>query len=68
MLTKKDSAKSTADKCVEIGIKCSKCNRALKYSYKWVGDHKDILCEGCYKDLAFPLLHNSPLLHNRYSF
>ncbi len=54
MLTKKDSAESTADKSVDIGVKCSKCNSSLKYSYKWVGDQQDVLCEDCYKDLAFP--------------
>jgi hypothetical protein len=68
MSIENDSAKSTGDTSNDIVVKCSKCNRSIKYSYKWVGDHKNILCEGCYKDLAFPLLHSSPLLHNRYSF
>jgi formylmethanofuran dehydrogenase subunit E len=61
-LIENDSAKSTANTSNDIVVKCSKCNRTIKNSYKWVGDHKNILCEGCYKDLAFPLLHN------RYNF
>jgi len=60
MMIKEDGFKRVEDKAFYADmVRCSKCSRALKSSSKWIGDHQKVLCESCYKDIAFPFLNSS---------
>jgi len=57
MLIQGDCSEQAKDK--DIGaekVKCSKCNRELRFSSEWIGDHQNALCEACYENIAFPFL------------
>lgn len=57
MITNEDRPNLVEDQKVDIEkIKCSNCNRELKFSRNWVGDYNHVLCEGCYQNLVFPFL------------
>lgn len=56
-MTEKESSEQVKEITIDAGkVKCSKCNRELRSSCDWVGNHNNILCEDCYQNLAFPSL------------
>jgi hypothetical protein len=60
MISSEDRSYPVEKKNVDAGkVKCSRCNRELKFSYQWIGDRQDALCEGCYQSLVFPFLNDS---------
>lgn len=60
MMSTKNSHNLVEDKKVDAEkVKCSNCNRELKFTYQWIGDHQNALCEGCYQNLVFPFLNDS---------
>ena len=59
-MAEKDGFEKAKEINIDTGkVKCSKCNRELRNFYEWIGDRKNILCEGCYQNLIFPFLNNS---------
>ena len=59
MMTKNDHPEETETHGAEgVVLKCSSCNRELEFSNRYVGDQDDILCETCYKSMAFPYSGN----------
>ena len=57
MITNEDRPNLVEDKKVDAGkVRCSKCDQELKFSYQWIGDRQNALCEDCYQNLVFPFL------------
>ena len=57
MIIHEDQSNLVEDKKVDAAkIKCSNCNRELKFSYQCIGDRQNALCEDCYQNLVFPFL------------
>jgi hypothetical protein len=59
MIPNQERPKRVENKKADVGkIKCSNCNRELKFSSNWIDDHDHILCEACYQNLVFPFLND----------
>jgi len=59
-MTAEDRSKKAKDKTIDIAqIRCTKCSRKLKASREGIGDHQNVVCEHCYRYLAFPYLNYS---------